>query len=144
MLNIERKLRKLISGNRWTNIFCRNEDDELVPYTKSKGQLFREIKTNKVRYVSSIFNEESALKLIRETVEKHTFEIANWLYGSDSSLGILVTVSEPIGITVHRENQMQNFSFCAIMSLRKVDELCKNRSGFFVDRIVPIPEIGDL
>ncbi len=99
---------------------------------------------NNVRYTSSIFNEELALKMIRETVSKHTFEIANWLYGPETSLGILVTESEPIGLVIHQENYVQNFSSCAIMSLRKADEPCENKSGFFVDRIVPIPEVGEL
>ncbi len=82
--------------------------------------------------------------MIRETVSKHSFDIANWLYGSDTSLGILITESEPVGLVFHRENQVQNFSSTAIMSLRKADEPCKNRSGFYVDRIVPIPEVGEL
>lgn len=144
MLNIERKIQKLISGNRWTNLFCRNEDDELVAYSQSNNQLFRALKANKIRYTSSVFNEESALRLIRKTISKHSFEIANWLHGSDSSIGFLVTDSEPIGLVIHKENQVQNFSSCAIMSLRKVDDLCKNKIGFFVDRLVPVPEVGDL
>lgn len=144
VLNIERKIQKLISGNGWTNLFCRNEDDELVSYTKNNNQLFRELKVNNVRYASSIFNEELALRLIRETVSKQAFDIAKWLRGSDSSIGFLVTDSEPIGLVIHKEKLVQNFSSCAIMSLRKTDEPCKNRSGFYVDRIVPIPEVGDL
>lgn len=144
VLNIKRKIPKLISGNRWTNLFCRNEDDELVAYSQSNNQLFRALKANKIRYTSSVFNEESALRLIRETVSKNAFEIAKWLRGSDSSIGFLVTDSEPIGLVIHKENHVQNFSSCAVMSLRKADEPCKNRSGFFVDRIVPIPEVGDL
>ncbi len=115
-----------------------------MAYSQSNNQLFRALKANKIRYTSSVFNEESALRLIRETITKHSFEIANWLHGSDSSIGFLVTDSEPIGLVIHKENLVQNFSSCAIMSLRKVDDLCKNKSGFFVDRLVPIPEVGDL
>lgn len=143
-MNINRKLQKLISGNRWTNIFCRDEEDGFVVYTQSNNRLFRELKASKVRYVSSIFNEELALRLIRKTINANMFDIANWLYGSETSLGILITESEPIGLVIHKENQIQNFSSCAIMSLRKADEPCKNRSGFYVDRIVPIPEVGEL
>lgn len=84
------------------------------------------------------------MRLIRKTINANLFDIANWLYGSETSLGILITESEPIGLVIHKENQMQNFSSCAIMSLRKADEPCKNRSGFYVDRIVPIPEVGEL
>ena len=143
-MNINRKLQKLVSGNRWTNIFCRNEDDDFVVYSQSNNRLFRELKASKVRYVSSIFNEELALRLIRKTINANLFDISNWLYGSETSLGILITESEPIGLVIHKENQIQNFSSCAIMSLRKADEPCKNPSGFYVDRIVPIPEVGEL
>lgn len=134
----------MLLGNSWTNYFCRDADDELVPYSKSHGLLLREFKISNIRYASSISNEELALKLIRETIDANSFDIANWLYGQESSLGIIVTASEPIGLVIHRENRVQNFSSCAIMSLRKADEPCKNRSGFYVDRIVPISEVGEL
>ncbi len=81
------------------------------------------------------------MHLIRKTIKANLLDIAKWLYGSETSLGILITESEPIGLVIHKENQAQNFSSCAIMSMRKSDEPCKNCSGFYVDRIVPVPEV---
>ena len=145
VLNIERKLNKMIHNQRWTNLFCRDSKDRLIPYTQSNRQMKRELKANCFRYVSSIFNEELALRLIRKAVGVNLSEIATWLRGEETSLNLLISSEdEPVGIVMRGENFVQDFSFNAMIILKKADKPCENRSEFYVEKIAPVPGFTDL
>ncbi|MBR4858830.1 MAG: hypothetical protein IKU08_06555 [Clostridia bacterium] len=131
-------------GNRWSNIWCRDDDDELITYTKSKNQLKKALKSTKEPYVSTIYNELLALELIRDAVYVYAQHIAIWLREPETSLSFLIATDDKIGEIYRSADSEPISSRCAMLTLRKSEEPCKNRSGFYVEKIFPIPEIADI
>ena len=68
--------------------------------------------------------------------------IAMWLKESDEVLSFLIAYEDMKIGTLMRKSE-QEFTSCAKITLRKCAEPCKNRSGFYVESIIPIPEIAD-
>ena len=141
---MSRKIQKIALGNRWTNIWCRDGDDELISYTKSKNQLKKALESTKEPYVSTIYNELLALELIRDAVYVYAQHIAIWLREPETSLNFLVATDDKIGEIYKTADSEPIATRCAMLTIRKADEPCKNRSGFYVEKIVPIPEIADI
>lgn len=139
---IERKIRKLVCGKSWTNIFCRTPEDILVSYTKSNLQLRRELKSTKSPYVSSIFNEELALGLIRDTIQIYALHISAWLKDeAEPEINFLVSSDVPIGKVVFQNDFTETVTSSALMTVRKCTDDCMNCSGFYIEGITAIPEL---
>ncbi len=140
--NIERKIRKLVNNKGWTNIFCRTQEDMLVSYTKSNLQLKRELKTTKLPYVSSVFNEELALGLLRDTIQIYALHISAWLKDdTEPEINFLVSSEKPIGKVVFQDDFTEKVTSSAMMTIRKCTDDCMNCSGFYVEEITTIPEL---
>ena len=141
MLNIERKLNKIIKNNRWTNLICVDETDKYVGYCKSLQRLQKELKIHKGPYASSVYNEELALQIIRECISINMQQIAIWLREPDRILSLLFIRETPLGIVLKQGNTDTESVFTASIILKKSDKPNKNRSGFYVSHITPVPEM---
>ena len=77
--NIERKLIKLVKNQRWTNMFCRDERDSYVCYTQTYRNMCKDAEMLDIPCVSSVYNEELALQIIKKFVVNNARQIAEWL-----------------------------------------------------------------
>ena len=140
--NIERKLKALLKNQRWTDHFCRDERDCYVGYCQTYAQLRKEIETYDIPYVSSVYNEELALKIIKVCVEENANDMADWFGKPEKSMSFLYVGDEPIGIVRLQKESEFTPSFTALVTLKKCGYSNRNRSVFFVSEIIPIPEIS--
>ena len=101
----------------------------------------KEIETYDIPYVSSVYNEELALKIIQKCVEENANEIAQWFGRPEKTKSFLYVADEPIGIVRLKKDTEFTPSFTALVTLKKCGYSNRNRSGFYVESIVPIPEI---
>lgn len=139
--NIERKLKMLLKNQRWTDLFCRDEKDCYVGYCQSNSQMRKEIEMYDTPYVSSVYNEEIALQIIRECVEENANQIAVWFAEPVKTQTFIYVGNTPIGIVRMQGSQDFTPTFTALLTIRKCGNSNRNRSGFFVESIVPIPEL---
>ena len=139
--NIERKLKTLLKNQRWTDLFCRDERDYYTGYCQTYAQMRKEIETYDIPYVSSVYNEELALKIIQKCVEENANQIAVWFGEPEKMKSFLYVADEPIGIVRLKKDTEFTPSFTALVTLKKCGYSNRNRSGFYVESIVPIPEI---
>lgn len=139
-LNIARKIQKLAQSDGWTNIFCRDKEGGLISYTYSKKQMSDKLKSNKKQYVSTVYNEQMALGIIRHAMVLYAEHIAVWMLNSDAPLCFLVAHDDgPIG-KVYSEGEKNVATRCAMITIKKSDLPCTNRSGFYVESLIPVPE----
>ena len=139
--NIERKLKILLKNQRWTDLFCRDEHDCYTGYCQTYAQMKKESELYDIQYVSSVYNEELALKIIKESVEKNAKEITDWFSQPEKEHSVLYVGNTPIGIVRLQKDSDFTPTFTALITLKKCGHSNRNRSGFYVESIVPIPEI---
>ena len=139
-LNIAREIQKLALSDGWTNIFCRDKEGGLISYTYSKKQMSDKMKNNKKQYVSTVYNEQMALGIIRYAVALYAEHIAVWMLNSDAPMCFLVAHNDgPIG-TVYTDADKTVATRCTMITIKKSDLPCNNRSGFYVESLIPVPE----
>ncbi|MEE1012439.1 MAG: hypothetical protein U0L11_10470 [Acutalibacteraceae bacterium] len=139
-LNIAREIQKLALSDGWTNIFCRDKEGGLISYTYSKKQMSDKMKNNKKQYVSTAYNEQMALGIIRYAVALYAEHIAVWMLNSDAPMCFLVAHNDgPIG-TVYTDADKTVATRCTMITIKKSDLPCNNRSGFYVESLIPVPE----
>lgn len=139
--NIERKLKTLLKNQRWTDLFCRDERDYYTGYCQTYAQMRKEIETYDIPYVSSVYNEELALKIIKDCIEENAKQIADWFGQPEKEHSLLYVGDTPIGIVILQKDEGFTATFTALVTLKKCGHSNRNRSGFYVESIVPIPEI---
>ena len=139
--NIERKLKTLLKNQRWTDLFCRDEQDCYAGYCQTYAQMRKEIETYDIPYVSSVYNEELALQIIQKCVVENANEIAQWFGRPEKTKSFLYVADEPIGIVRLKKDTEFTPSFTVLVTLKKCGHSNRNRSGFYIESIVPIPEI---
>ena len=139
--NIERKLKTLLKNQRWTDFFCRDEQDCYTGYCQTYAQMRKEIETYDIPYVSSVYNEELALQTIKKCIEENANQIAVWFGEPEKMKSFLYVADEPIGIVKLKKDSEFTPTFTALITLKKCGYSNRNRSGFFVSEIFPIPEI---
>lgn len=139
--NIGRKLKQLLENKRWVDFFCRDERDCYVCYCQTDRELRKESEMYDMQYVSSVYNEELALQIIKEFIQTNAKETAEWLKSSEKTQTVVYVGDRSVGIVKMREDVGFTPVFTALVTLRK--SLCsnKNRSGFYVESIIPIPEL---
>ena len=139
-LNIARKIQKLAMYDGWTNIFCRDKEGGLISYTYSKKQMSDKLKNNKKQYVSTAYNEQMALGIIRYAMALYAEHIAVWMLNSDAPMSFLVAHDDgPIGM-VYTDADKAVATECAMITIKKSELPCNNRSGFYVESLIPVPE----
>ena len=139
-MNIARKIQKLSLSDGWTNIFCRDKNGELISYTYSKKQMSERLKNPSKQYVSTVYNEQMALGIIRHAMVLYAEHIAVWMLNSDAPLCFLVAHDDgPIG-TIYTDTNQTIATRCAMVTVKKSDLPCNNRSGFHVELLIPVPE----
>lgn len=139
--NIERKIKKLLKNQRWTDLFCRDERDCYLGYCQSNNQMRKQIETYDTPYVSSVYNEEIALKIIKECIEKNANQIAVWFSEPKKTQTFIHVGNTPVGIVRMQGSQDFTPTFTTMITLKKSGYSNKNRSGFHVEEIIPIPEL---
>lgn len=140
--NIERKLIKLVKNQRWTNMFCRDERDCYVCYTQTYRNMCKDAEMLDIPYVSSVYNEELALQIIKKFVMNNAGQIAEWLAKPEKTNVFSYIHDTPLGIV--KEKGKDDFAnvFSAMITIRKCGNSNRNTSGFYVESITPIPEIA--
>ena len=139
--NIERKLKTLLKNQRWTDYFCRDEQDCYVVYCQTNAQMRKEAETYDIPYVSSVYNEELALEIIRDCIKENAKQIADWFGQPEKTKSFLYVGNEPVGIVKLQKDLEFTPTFTALITLKKCGHSNRNCSGFFVSDLCPIPEI---
>ena len=139
--NIERKLKILLKNQRWTDLFCRDEHDCYTGYCQTYAQMKKESELYDIQYISSVYNEELALQIIQKCVVENANEIAQWFGRPEKMKSFLYVADEPIGIVRLKKDTEFTPSFTVLLTLKKCGHSNRNRSGFFVSVIIPIPEL---
>lgn len=139
--NIERKLKTLLRNPHWTEFFCFDDRDICITYCFSRRHMCNELELYDIPYISSVYNEESALQIIKKCIEENAYQIADWFSKPEKLMSFLCVGDEPVGIVRLQKESEFTPSFTALITLKKCGHSNRNRSGFFVESIVPIPEI---
>lgn len=139
--NIGQKLKMLLKNQRWTELFCRDERDCYVGYCQSKLHMRKELEKYDIPYVSSVYNEELALQIIKKCVDENANQIAVWFAQPEKTKSFLCVDDTPIGIVRMQGSQDYTASFTALITIQKCGNSNRNRSGFYIESISVIPEL---
>ena len=125
-------------------MFCRDSQDCYVTYTQTYRHMRKDAEMLDIPYVSSVYNEELALKIIKEFIENNAEQIAKWLKQPEKSQVFFHVTDTPAGIV--KEKNKDDFTpvFTVMITFRKCGHSNRNVSGFYIESIIPIPEISNL
>ena len=134
-------LKKMLEDKCWNSFFTHDESDNGVIYTSSKKYMLETVRLSHCGYASSVFSESLALQLINDALNENVEHIARWLlFSSDSSMSVMIFGDGPLGMVVFDDRSTTEVQY-VLMCLRKCEAPCHNSSGFFVEFLIPVPNL---